>query len=508
MTAETSADAPTGLRRSLITATLVLCMLLIGIDSTIANVALPHMQGSVSASQDQISWVLTSYIVAGAMITPLTGWLARRFGEKMIYLVAVGGFTMTSAACGLAPGLSELVLFRFLQGACGAMIVPVGQATLLRIYPREKIPFVMGLFAMGSLLGPIIGPTLGGYLTDTLSWRWVFFINLPLGALAAFGMVVLLRNDHGDPSQRSDYVAYSALAISLAAFQLMIDRGQLHDWFAAPETWIEAAIALIGFIIFLILNVTTDRPFLDLRVLRVPSFATASLFSGVIGVTVFSALALLPTMLETLYGYPSMTTGLVTGSRGVGMVMTVLLVSNLAHRLSLRATMCVGWLLFGAAQYAMSDFTLEMGAYPIVLASFVQGLGAGMFFSTIATAAFNGLPQRLHTDASVIFTLTRNLGASIGVSMMTAIRINNESRIHSGLVSNMQPAGDAGGVEIATERGLHALNSAVDRAAAMAAYASDFRIIALLVFCTLPLVLLLKESERRPGVAKSAPVLE
>jgi MFS transporter, DHA2 family, multidrug resistance protein len=482
---------------------LMVAMLLVSIDSTIANVALPHIQGSVSASQDQISWVLTSYIVAAAISTPLTGWLTRRFSVKTVYLTAIAGFTLSSVLCGLTPGLPELVFFRLAQGAFGAVIMPLAQATLLTIYPREMFASVMGLFSIGALTGPIIGPTLGGWLTDTLSWRWVFFINLPFGIIAFLGLLALLQKGQRG-NERFDYLGYIALAVSLGSFQLMMDRGQLHDWFGSPETWIEAGLAAVGFTIFLILNVTTQRPVISLAPFRHPSFAIASVFSALIGVALFSSLALTPTMLETLFGYPSMTTGLVTAPRGLSMLLTVIGIARFGHLMSIRASILIGWMLLGISQWWMSEFTLAMDWRPIVIASFVQGIGTGLVFSQLTAAAFNALPQHLRTDGSALYVLVRNLGSSLGISSMAALQINNTSTIHSSIVDGIRPAAEPGLFDLSSQPGLQSVDNAITRASSMAAYATDFKIIAVIIFVTLPMALLLKETERAGSSAKTA----
>jgi MFS transporter, DHA2 family, multidrug resistance protein len=272
---ETISSSP---NRAAITATVITACVMQGLDTTIVNVCLPHIQGSMSAAQDQISWILTSYIVSSAIMMPLTGWLAARFGVKYIFLASVIGFTVASALCGAATSLTQLVLYRVLQGVCSAGLVPLGQTTLFTIYPRERHGYAMAIFSIGAMMGPIIGPTLGGWLTDNFDWRWCFYINLPVGALCTLGVAVFIRQSRTLRRDQFDMFGFVTLSIAVGSLQLMLDRGQIKDWFHSTEIWIEATIAGLCFYLLAVHTMTTgERSFLNRELLKSPNFVAGSL---------------------------------------------------------------------------------------------------------------------------------------------------------------------------------------------------------------------------------------
>src|SRR5579864_6797037 len=347
-----------------------------GLDTTIANVALPHIRGSLSASLDQISWVLTSYIVAAAIMMPLTGWLAGRFGIKIVFVLSVAGFTLASALCGSATSLTELVLYRTLQGVCGAGLVPLSQAVLLQINPPERHGQAMAVFGTGTICGPIMGPALGGWLTQDYSWRWVFYINLPVGLLCTLGVVMFIRHTRNMHREPFDFVGFFVLSLGIGALQLMLDRGELKDWFNSSEIWIEATVAGLGFYLFTVHTATTgERSFLNRELLTSPNFVagTVLMFAG--GLIMTGALALLSTMLQNLMNYPAMTTGLVTMPRGLGAMAAMFLVAPLITRVDNRLIIGFGFLLTALAMCQMSCFSLQMGMAPVIVSGLLQGFG-------------------------------------------------------------------------------------------------------------------------------------
>src|SRR5437879_3415890 len=307
----------------MITLSIMLANIMQGVDNTILNVALPHIQGSLSASLDQIAWALTSYIVCAAIMMPLTGWLAGRFGIKYIFLASIIGFTIASALCGAATSLGELVFFRALQGVAGAGLIPLSQATLLQINPPERHGHAMAIFGIGTILGPIMGPALGGWVTEDYSWRWIFYINLPVGVLCTLGVLIFIRQTHHVHREPFDFVGFLALSLAVGALQLMLDRGELKDWFHSSEIWIEATIAGLGFYLFTVHTATTDeRSFLNRDLLKSANFmaGTVLMFAG--GLIMTGTLALLPTMLQNLMKYPVMNTGLVCVRTGIYCMLT------------------------------------------------------------------------------------------------------------------------------------------------------------------------------------------
>lgn len=329
----------------LLVVSIMLATLMQVIDTTIANVALPDMQGALSATQDQVSWVLTSYIVAAAIATPATGWLASTLGRRRLLAIAISGFTVASVLCAVATDIGQMVVFRVLQGLFGAALVPISQSTLLDVFPREKHGAAMAMWGMGVMIGPILGPPLGGWLTDHYSWHWVFLINVPIGAAALLGVLASVPPDDAH-DYRFDWRGFALLAAGIGGLQLMLDRGEQKDWFAALEIQIEAAVAFLGFYLYWVHWRTAERPFLDLGLLRDRSFLSGNVFIFVIGIVLFATMALLPPYLQSLMGYPVVTTGLLMAPRGVGTLVAMLLVGRLlAAGADARALIFVGLVL-------------------------------------------------------------------------------------------------------------------------------------------------------------------
>ena len=338
------------------TATIIVACIMQGVDTTIANVALPHIQGSMSASQDQISWVLTSYIVSSAIMMPLTGWLAGRFGVKYIFLASVIGFTLTSALCGAATSLSQLVFYRILQGICGAGLVPLGQATLFTIYPRERHGYAMAIFSTGAMMGPIIGPTLGGWLTENFDWRWCFYINLPVGALCAFGVFMFIRQSRPMRGDQFDMLGFAMLSIGVGSLQLMLDRGQIKDWFHSTEIWIDATIAALCFYLLLVHTMTAgERSFLNRELLKSPNFVAGSLLMFGVGMILSGTLVLMPSMMQVLMNYPVFDAGWMMAPRGFGTMLAMFIVARMINRVDNRLFILVGFLLTAASLMANND---------------------------------------------------------------------------------------------------------------------------------------------------------
>src|SRR5579863_3028887 len=314
-----------------------------GVDTTITNVALPHMQGSLSASQDQIAWVVTSYIVAAAIMTPLTGWLASRFGIKYVFLISVIGFTVASALCGAATSLLQLVVYRLLQGVCGAALVPLSQAVLFQINPPERHAQAMAVWGMGVILGPIIGPALGGYLTDYYNWRWVFYINVPVGILAAIGIFVFMHETRHARREAFDFLGFASLSLAIGALQMMLDRGELKDWFGSTEIWIEATIAALGFYLFITHTVTaTVRSFLNRDLLKDANCLCGTLLMFVIGMPLYGTMVLLPTMMQALMNYPVVTAGFIMAPRGLGTMIAMFVVVRAIGHVDTRLIILTG----------------------------------------------------------------------------------------------------------------------------------------------------------------------
>jgi DHA2 family multidrug resistance protein len=482
-----------GPRRLLITLSVIAATTMQALDNTIANVALPRIQGSVSATQDQMSWVLTSYIIAAAIMTPLSGWLAGRVGRKRVFLVSVAGFTIASMLCGLAQSLAEIVLARLLQGLCGAALIPLSQAVLLDINTPERQPRAMSLWAMAATLGPIMGPALGGWLTENYNWRWVFYINLPFGILAFLGILATLP-DSPMRKSRFDFFGFTSLSAGVGALQLLLDRGQLKDWFDSPEIWIEATIAAVALYLFVVhMLTTTQQRFVNPALFKDRNFVAGSIFIFVVGGVMFATLALLPPMLQDLMNYPVVTTGLVTAPRGIGSLIAMFIAPRLLGRIDTRLLIGSGLVMTAFSSWQMTGFDLQMGPSTIVWSGLIQGVGVGFVYMPVALIAFATLTSTVRNEGTAIFSLMRNLGASVGISTVVALLTRNTQVAHASLVQHITPFQQAFAGGSSSHRSLAELNATVTQQAAMIAYDDDFKLLLVLSLAAMPLVFLVRD---------------
>jgi len=492
--------------RGMITASIMLATIMQGVDNTIANVALPHIQGSLSAAQDQIAWVLTSYIVAVAIMTPLTGWLAGRLGIKYVFLISVAGFTLASALCGSATSLTQLVVYRLLQGACGAGLVPLSQSVLMQINPPERHGQAIAIWGMGVMLGPIFGPMLGGWLTQDYSWRWIFYINLPVGVVASLGILIFIRETRRTHREAFDFFGFVTLSIAVGAFQMMLDRGELKDWFDSTEIWVEAIISGVSLYLFIVHTATaSERSFINLDLLKSPNFMAGTVLMFFVGGVLSGTLALLPTMLQSLMNYPVFTTGLVTAPRGIGTMIAMFAVGRMINRFDNRLIILTGFLLTILSLWQMTGFSLQMGMGPVIVSGLLQGFGLGCTFVPLNTLALSNLPRHILTQGTAMRSLMRNLGGSVGISVLEALLIQNTQIVHSRLIENLRPDNPlaqapllAQPFSLTTPSGIAALNAEVTRQAAMVAYINDYALMMLIVLLLIPLLLLVRRS--RPAL--------
>src|SRR5271167_2099464 len=426
-----------GFTRVAITVCVILATLMQALDTTIANVALPYMQGSVSASQDEIAWVLTSYIVAAAIMTPPTGFLAGRFGLKRLFLVSVSGFTIASMLCGMAQSLMQIVLFRVLQGAFGAALVPLSQSVLFTIYPKERHGFAMALFGFGVMVGPVLGPVLGGWLTENYSWRYVFYINLPIGILGLIGMIAFLPDTPRREGEKLDWFGFGTLSLSIGALQVMLDRGEIKDWFGSGEIVIEAIIAASAFYLFLVHTFTAKRPFVRPELFRDRNFAAGVVFVSIVGLTYYSSLALQPPFLQELMNYPVVTAGMVMGPRGVGTMASMLLVGRLVGRVDTRILLGVGLSLTAWSFYQMTGWTPDVSQGSIIGVGMVQGVGLGFLFVPLSAATLSTLSAEQRTEGAGLYNLSRNIGSSVGISVVNALLTRNTQVNHASIAAHV-----------------------------------------------------------------------
>jgi DHA2 family multidrug resistance protein len=408
-------------RRRWLTVVVMMATIMQALDGTIANVALPDIQGSLSATQEQVAWVITSFIVSAAIATPLAGFCAVRFGLRRILVSSVIGFTIASMLCGAAQTLPQLVLFRALQGIFGASLVPLSQALMMDAYPREEQGKAMAMWGVGTMLGPITGPTLGGWLTDEYSWRWVFYINLPVGILCTIGLMLLIKNKASDNPRPFDLLGFCLLAIAIGTFQLMLDRGEQLDWFGSKEIIVEAVIAGVAAAMFVIHMLSDDHPFLPRDLFKDRNLMLGIIFTAVTGLLMIVTATLLPPFLQQLKGYPVFTTGVAMAPRGVGTMISMFLVSRMIGRVDARWLIAIGLSLCGVSLYDMTLFTLDISEGRIVWNGFLQGLGLGLVFPPLTTLAFATIPARIRTEGAAMNALMRNLGASVGVAVLVAL---------------------------------------------------------------------------------------
>lgn len=504
MTIVTLDDAPPArpLNRTMVTMAAMTATIMVTLDSTIANVALPHMQGATSASADQIVWVLTSYIVASAIFTPLTGWLSGRFGRRNLFLAAVAGFTVASLLCGIANSLTELVAFRVIQGVFGAALMPLSQALMFDINPPEKHGQAMAVWGMGAMLGPLMGPVVGGWLTEHVSWRWCFLINLPIGALTLAGIWFFIHDDKKPSRIRLDFFGFAALAIAIAAFQLMLDRGQAEDWFASPEIWIEALTALVALAVCVIHTLTAPHPFIPRALFQDRNFVASCFFGIAMGLLVFASTALTPQMTQHLLGYPVLTTGLVMAPRGLGVFIAMIFAGRLTNRFDPRLIMLVGFAACGLSSWLMSGFSFDTPPSMLGFTGLLQGFGTGLIFVPLTVVAFSTLNPVYRTEGAAISTVLRNIGSAVGISLMQALQIQKAATLHADMAETVLPGapGTVGtAIDFNSVAGLAGIEAEVSRQSAMTAYVNVFWLMAILSFLAIPLLLAIQRRRARPG---------
>src|SRR6202167_4746621 len=495
-----------GGNRLAITVCVILATLMQALDTTIANVALPYMQGSVSATQDQIDWVLTSYIVAAAIMTPPTGFLAGRFGLKRLFLVAIGGFTVASMLCGMAQSLNQIVLFRILQGAFGASLVPLSQTVLFASYPRERQGFAMALFGVGVMIGPVLGPVLGGWLTENYSWRWVFYINLPIGILDLVGIILFLPEFPRSNVGKLDWFGFGTLSLTLGALQIMLDRGEQKYCFGAGEIIIEAVIAASAFYLFLVHTFTTRNPFVKPSLFRDRNFTAGMIFVAIVGLTYYASLALHPPYIHNLMTYPIVTAGLVMGPRGVGTMAAMLVVGKLIGRVDTRLLLGTGLALTAWSFYAMTGWTPDVAQTTIIVVGVIQGIGLGFIFVPLSTVTLSTLSSELRAEGAGLYSLSRNIGSSVGISVVNSLLTTNTQVNHADIALHVTAVNRAFEDPMIgqfwnpiTATGRATLDAVITRQAQIIAYIDDYKLLMIATIAVLPLLIVFKTTSGGPG---------
>jgi DHA2 family multidrug resistance protein len=513
--AEAESTLEFGSRRTILTICTILATLMQSLDSTIANVALPYMQGTMGASQDQINWVLTSYIVAAAIMTAPTGFLASRFGRTRLFVTSVIGFTTASILCGLAQSLGQIVVFRVIQGVFGAALVPLSQAVMFDIYPAEKRGSAMALWGMGVMIGPILGPTLGGWLTENYNWRWVFYINVPVGIMAAVGLVIFLKETSRSRSVRLDWIGFAALSLAIGAFQTMLDRGEVLDWFSSREIIVEACLAGLGFYVFIVQTWMAPRPFLSPRLFTDLNFVIGIIFIFIVGLILYATLALLTPYLQTLMDYPVVTAGVALAPRGAGTMLAMMICGRLVGKVSVRLLVGIGFAATAYALYEMTSWTPDVSQWSVIMTGFVQGISIGFVFVPLSTTTFATLPSELRTQATGIYSLMRNIGSAIGISVTGALLQSNTQINHADIADGVTPFNRALHAarilrfwDPAQVHGATALNVEVTRQASIIAYIDDFKLMLILAIATLPFILLIRSKATAAAAGDHGAVMD
>ena len=517
----TSAAAPVavpGLRRNMVTICAMTATIMQALDTTIANVALPYMQGSLSASQDQINWVLTSYIVAAAIMTAPVGWIANRFGRKRIFILCSGGFTVASVLCGLAQDINQMVLFRLLQGVFGAALVPLSQAVMLDSYALHERAKAMSIWGMGVMMGPIMGPSLGAWLTETYSWHWVFFVNLPFGIFTVLGLLVFMDETRKNRELRFDWFGFAALAVGIGALQIALDRGEQLGWTESGEIIAEFIVSGVGFYYFFAHSFTTASPFIQFAIFKDRNFVGGCVFMAVMGLVLFSTMALSSPYLQNVIGYPIITAGLLLASRGCGTFVAMMLVGRMMRYIEARTLIISGLSLTCLSLFYMTGWTDQTDVQTIVVVTIAQGFGFGLVFVPLSTVAFLTLPNQLRTDGTSMLTLMRNVASSIGISIVIAQLTEGSRRTYAILNEHVTPFNHAmqmpdvrGMIDMSTDKGRAMMDVMVGLQAQIIAFSQDYQMVMVFTLCAIPLAIMIgstKAALRRQQIAPEHAVLE
>ena len=517
----TSAAAPIavpGLRRNMVTICAMTATIMQALDTTIANVALPYMQGTLSASQDQINWVLTSYIVAAAIMTAPVGWIANRFGRKRIFILCSGGFTVASVLCGLAQDINQMVLFRLLQGVFGAALVPLSQAVMLDSYALHERAKAMSIWGMGVMMGPIMGPSLGAWLTETYSWHWVFFVNLPFGIFTVLGLMVFMDETRKDRDLRFDWFGFAALAVGIGSLQIALDRGEQLGWLESNEIIAEFIISVVGFYYFFAHSLTTAKPFIQFAIFKDKNFVGGCVFMAVMGLVLFSTMALSSPYLQNVIGYPIITAGLLLATRGCGTFVAMMLVGRIMRYIEARTLIISGLSLTCLSLFYMTGWTDQTGVEEIVVVSIAQGFGFGLVFVPLSTVAFLTLPNHLRTDGTSMLTLMRNVASSVGISVVIAQLTEGSRRVYAVLSQHINPFNHAmqmpdvrGMLDMSTDAGRALADVMVSLQAQIIAFSQDYQMVMIFTLCAIPLTFMIGSSKaalRKQSMAPEHAVIE
>jgi DHA2 family multidrug resistance protein len=504
--AMTTYDPTTGMAKAtafengVLLLTLTLVTMLYAMSVTIANVSLPQIKGALSATTDQIALIVTFNIIATAVATPMTGWLTARFGRRHVMIWSVGGFTFASFLCGTATSLEELVFYRFLQGALGAPLVPLSQAIVVDSFPKEKIGSATAIYGMGVVLGPILAPTIGGYLSETYSWRWVFFMIVPCGMISMVGVLAFIKRRASRPTTHLDWVGFIALALAIASFQYMLDRGQRLDWFDNWQIVVCCWLAILAFYVFVSHSLTSDRPFLNPHLLSKRNYVLGLMFAFVFGLLNFTPITLLPSLLQTLQGYPDSIVGVILGIRGTGTLLGFTIMFLGGSKIDPRLTMFAGFMLQGISGWYMAQLNINLTMFDVLWTSWLQGLGVGLIWVPLSIVTFSQLDDTETAEGASVFHLMRNFGSSVFISISIAIMIRTGQMSYAELAENATPLNQGLVFQdslfsiwsLDSAQTLAALSGEIGRQAIMIGYLNAFYAFSITAFAVCPFLFLAK----------------
>lgn len=501
----------------LITITVMLPTIMEIVDTSVANVALPHMQGSLNAGTDEVTWVLTSYLVSNAVVLPMTGWLARMFGRKRFLITCITLFTLASFLCGAAPNLASLIFFRILQGAAGGALIPTSQAILMETFPPREQGMAMAIFGVGAMFGPIVGPALGGWITDNLNWRWIFYINFPIGVIAV-AMASYFIFDPPYLKRRKmpvDYWGLGLLTVGLGALQVVLDKGQQEDWFNSSFIIFFSVVAILSLLLLVYVELTHEHPIVNLRLFRNVSFSAGNFVMFMVGFCLYSSIMLIPLFLQALMGYDATLAGMVLAPGGVATLITMPFVGAFIQRGDGRKVVLAGLLIGAFSMFMMQGFTLEASYWDFVWPRVVLGVGLAMIFVPLTTVTLSTISREEMGNATGVFNLLRNVGGSVGIAIAATLLSRYSQYYQNILVGHVNPynpnlqAKMAGLKNAVMARGsdavtaeklsLAALYGAVQRQAGMLAYNRIFWVVGLAFLVIIPLLLLLKKPRHLDG---------
>jgi MFS transporter, DHA2 family, multidrug resistance protein len=486
------------------------------LDTTVVNVSLPHIAGNVGATVDEATWVLTSYLVANAIILPMTGWLSNQFGRKRILMTSIVGFTAASVLCGLAPSLPFLIIFRIVQGATGGGLQPLSQAIMLEAFPPEDRGKAMAFWGLGIVVAPMLGPVIGGWITDNYSWRWIFYLNLPVGVAAMVMSKLFIFDPHYIARKtRVDWWGIGYLALGIGALQVMLDKGQEEDWLSSGFIRVLLAMTVCGLVFFIIRELTAEHPIVDLRVFKVRTYATGVFLMTIVGFVLYGSIVLIPIFLQTLLGYPSLQAGWALLPRGLGAFIAMPFVGMLISKVEPRKLLFMGFLVAAYSMWDLGNINLNAGYWDVFWPQFIQGVAMGFLFVPLTTITHDPIPKERMGNATSVFNLMRNIGGSVGIAMVTTIvarRTQSNTNILGTHVTPFSPAAQqmiaaaragfmAKGMDAytATRAAYAAVFGMVQQQAAMLSFVGAFRLLGIMFLCVLPLIFLMKKPRHSAG---------